>query len=157
MSQITVADYIDWAVDKIVSGYDSPNLRMLSGLDSSGGLFEAEFHFGRSLNELGIVEPDRAGKFKGYAIELAQQILEEQLSLRDGVNILYRICVLLDYAKEFMIWLELDDAIEDIKTGGYPHSYSTMTAENFENIVRSEAEKFLESAKNNFLPKLLDD
>jgi hypothetical protein len=63
----------------------------------------------------------------------------------------------LDYPKEFMVWLELDDAFEDIKTGGYPHSYSTANAENFESIVRSEASKFLESAKNNFLPQPLDD
>ena len=152
MNQITVADYIDWAVEKLVEGSDSPDLRLLSGLDATSSLFEAELHFAKAIKQLGILEPDRAGKLRAYGVLLARLILDGVISPRAGVYTLYRICVLLDYPKEFMVWLELDDAYEDIKAGLHPYSYQSTTAENCESIVRLEAEKFLELAKNNFLP-----
>jgi hypothetical protein len=62
MSCVTAADYVQWATGMLTDGHDSPNLRMLAGLDERGSVFEAEEHFGRALRELQIPEPDETGK-----------------------------------------------------------------------------------------------
>ena len=44
MNRVTAADYVEWATGMLTNGQDSPNLRMLAGLDERGSVFEAEEH-----------------------------------------------------------------------------------------------------------------
>ena len=43
-----------------------------------------------------------------------------------------------------MVWLYLDDALDSIKAGCYPYTYETATADNYADIVKAEAQKFIE-------------
>ena len=144
MNRVTAADYVEWATGMLTDGHDSPNLRMLAGLDERGSVFEAEEHFSRALRELQISEPDESGKLRAYACDLAQQILDGTLAAEAGVKALYEVCLATDYARPFMIWLYLDDALDSIRAGIYPHTYETATAGNYNEIVKVEAQKFIE-------------
>ena len=144
MNSVTAADYVEWATEMLTNGHDSPNLRILAGFDERGNVFEAEGYFTRALRELQIPEPDSAGKFRAYGVELAQQILDGRLSAEAGLRALYQICLTTNYARPYMIWLYLDDALDSIKAGCYPSTYQTATADNFADIVKTEAQRFID-------------
>ncbi len=147
LDRVSTTDYVDWAVAMLTEGHDSPNLRMLAGLESVEGLMETEDHFSRALRELQIPEPDQAGKLRAYACELAQQILDGVLSSEVGVKALYQLYLASKYADGFRVWLYLNDALDDVRTGNYPYTYKTVTVENFDSIVKIEARRFIDSSK----------
>jgi hypothetical protein len=144
MNRVTAADYIEWATGMLTEGHDSPNLRMLAGLDERGNVFEAEEHFSKALRELQIPEPDESGKLRAYACDLARQILDGTVAAEAGVKALYQVCLVTGYARPFMVWLYLDDALDSIKAGVYPYTYETATAANYSDIVKMEAQRFIE-------------
>ena len=144
MNRVTAADYVEWATGMLTDGHDSRNLRMLAGLDERGSVFEAEEHFSKALRELRIPEPDETGKLRAYSCDLARQIVDGTLAAEAGVKALYQVCLATDYARPFMIWLYLDDALDSIRAGEYPHTYEKATAANFGDIVKMEAQRFVE-------------
>jgi hypothetical protein len=143
LKQLSAEVYVDWAVEMLVQGQDSFHLRILAGLDRSGSVFEAEDHFLRSIKELGIAEPEQEEAVRAYGCEIAQQIIDGQLSAQEGVKTLYSICLDMDYSRDFIIWLELDDALDSLLAGEYPYSYPSASMKNFDAIVKKEAENFI--------------
>jgi hypothetical protein len=148
MNRVSAADYVAWATGMLVDGHDSPTLRVLAGLDERGSVFETEEYFSRALRELQIPEPDEAGKMRAYAYDLARQILGGTLAAEEGVRALYQICLASGYARPFMVWLYLDDALDSIKAGDYPYTYESATADNFAGIVKAEARRFIEQPQS---------
>jgi hypothetical protein len=163
LHDISAQDYIEWAVDMLVKGDDSPSLRILAGLDRHNRFLEVESYFLRSIKELNIEEMEGTTAIRSYANEVFQQIINEQFSSSQLVvktlsqiywNI-YQLYVSYDHAnnydllcevdvllKDFNIWRELDNTIEALIVGDFPHDYPSATLENFDTIVQQETEKF---------------
>jgi hypothetical protein len=96
------------------------------------------------MHEMQIPEPDQTGKLRVYDCEIAGQISDDRLAAEAGVKALYELCVAADYARPFMVWLYLDDALDSIKGGSYPFTYESATTVNFGDIVKMEAQRFIE-------------
>jgi hypothetical protein len=147
--QPSASDYVDWAGEMLVQGYDSYSLRILAGVGRLASTFEAEDYFLRSIKELGLSIPDSETAVRSYACEIAQQIIEGHLTGQEGVRALYRICLATDYNRAYMIWLTLDDALDSLLSGEYAHTYESATLENFDEVAKQEAEKFIAEICNN--------
>jgi hypothetical protein len=143
-NRLFASEYVEWAISMLERDFDSRSLRILAGLDG-GNVFEADDYFRRVLRELHISEPDFKTSVRAYACELATLIVAGTLDPKDGVRQLYRICLAAEYAKDFMVWFYLDDALDDIQAGQYPWTYESATIGNFGEIVRTEANHFLEA------------
>ena len=143
MSQLPASDYVDWAGEMLVQSYDSYSLRILAGLERLASTFEAEDYFLRSAKELDLSIPDSDAAVRAYACEIAQQVVEGQLTGQEGVRALYQICLATEYDRDYLIWLELDDALDNLHAGAYPHTYESATLENFDQVAKQEAEKFI--------------
>jgi len=141
--QLPASDYVDWAGEMLMQGYDSYSLRILAGLQRQASTFEAEEYFMRSAKELGLSIPDSEAAVRGYACEIAQQIVAGQLTGQEGVRALYRICLATEYNRDYLIWLELDDALDSLLSGEYAYTYESATLENFDEVAKREAEKFI--------------
>jgi hypothetical protein len=140
---LPASEYADWAGEMLARGHDSYSLRILAGLDSFTSAFEAEDYFLRSARELGLRIPDPAEAVRAYACEIAREMLEGRLDAREGVRALYRISLDTDYGREYVVWLQLDDALDSLLSGGYAYAYESATLENFGEVARREAEKFV--------------
>lgn len=143
LQQLSADDYAAWAGEMLVEGYDSRSLRILAGLDKFASTFEAENYFARSLAELNLTPPDSDKAIRAYACEIARQIIEDKITAQDGVRALFQICIATDYAADFIIWLELDDALDSLISGNYPFTYESATLENFNEIAKREAANFI--------------
>jgi SpoU rRNA methylase family enzyme len=87
--------------------------------------------------------PDSEAAVRAYACEIARQVVEGQLNGQEGVRALYQLCLATEYGRDYMIWLELDDALDSLLAGEYPYTYQSATLENFNQVAKQEAEKFI--------------
>lgn len=143
LGELSASDYVDWAGEMLMQGYDSHSLRILAGLDKFASTYEAEDYFLRSIKELNFNIPNSETAIRAYACAIAQQIIDEKITGQQGVRTLYKICIATRYEQDFIIWLELDDALDSLLYGDYPYSYESATLENFDEITKREAESFI--------------
>jgi hypothetical protein len=141
--QLDAVDYIEWAREMLMQDYDSYSLRILAGLEPLTSTSEAEDYFLRSAKEINLSIPDSEMAIRSYACEIAQQIVDEQLTGQEGVRVLYRICLATEYNQDYLIWLELDDALDSLLSMEYAYTYESATLENFDEVAKQEAEKFI--------------
>jgi hypothetical protein len=110
-------DYVEWAMTMLEAELESNNLKILAGLSKLASPFEAEYYFKRAKLELGIFEPTKEQAIKDYAIYIAQQIIDEIIPYRRGVEILDQLCCTNDYPNYLMEWYYLDNWLDDIDNG----------------------------------------
>ncbi|NJL88636.1 MAG: hypothetical protein HC916_01680 [Coleofasciculaceae cyanobacterium SM2_1_6] len=157
LHDVSAQDYIDWAVDMLVKGDDSPSLRILAGLDQHNSFLEVESYFLRSIEELNIKKKvDKKIVIQDYAYEIAQQVINGQFaSLQLAVRALSRIWRCWDnyarYDEELFYgldmdgletWSELEYDLDSLLTNEFSYYYPFVTLENFDTIVKQETEKF---------------
>lgn len=148
LQQLSTDDYVDWAGEMLVQGYDSYSLRILAGLDRFASPFEVEDYFQRSVKELGLHIPNSENAIRAYACAIAQQVIDGEVTGQQGVRALYRICLATNYGRDFMIWLELDDALDSLLCGEHPYTYESATLDNFNEIAKLEAANFIATVCN---------
>jgi hypothetical protein len=145
--------FVEWAGEMLTQGYDSVSLRMLAGLNRLTSTSEAEHYFLRSIKELNLTPPEVGTAIRAYACEIAQLLVDGKITGRDGVRRLYQICIDTDYASDFIIWLELNDALYSLLHGNYPFTYESATLENFDEIAKQEAANYRQcGAQSNNCP-----
>ena len=138
---------VDWAVDALTAGLDSPTLRVLAGLQEPLWWSEVESIFVMAASELGFEVPaTEQDALWTYARQTAQDILDDRSAPEAACHTLYRICVALDYPRRLQVWDGLDSAWIDITVGRHPYSYDTATAANFAEICKNEARALLEGS-----------
>ncbi|HTG94288.1 MAG TPA: hypothetical protein VL866_16960 [Pyrinomonadaceae bacterium] len=145
LGQLSSDDYKDWAGEMLLQSYDSRSLRILAGLDRFVNTIEAEDYFLRAINELNLRPPDRDAAIRAYACEIAQRVVDDIILAQDGVRWLFQICIATDYARDFVIWFELEDALDSLRHGQYPFTYESATLDNFDEIAKREAANFVAS------------
>ena len=145
MRKCRAEHYADWAITMLEAGHDSKHLRVLAGIESKSSVFEAEEYFQQTAAELGLEEPSNESAMKAYCIYVAEQIVERKVAARDGVTMLFLVCMDADYPKNLMIWFHPHDACEDLRYGYEPYSYPGLTKMNLEETVIKEAMDFVAS------------
>jgi hypothetical protein len=155
MGLLTTEEYVDWAGEMLVKGFDSPSLRVLAGLDKFTSGFEVESRFTRSIQELGFEVPERHAALRAYACGLAERIVARQQPAKEALRALHKIFIASDYSRDYLVWSDLDDALDDLIYGNYPFGYElhgkytdmlgTVTLENFDEIIKLEAQDFVQS------------
>jgi hypothetical protein len=137
-------DYIDWAYEMLEQDYDTPQLRILAGLDRRSSIFEVEQYFINSLRELEIESVEPKAAVQAYACDIAQQILDGQFpETREALRALYQIYPDTDYDSDYAVWSDLDDARSYLSSGEFPYPYPAATLDNFDEILKKEAAQFI--------------
>ena len=123
VEQLAAADYVEWAIERLVAGQDSASLRVLAGLDPRSTWFEADDLFVRSARELGVEPPERTAAVRAHAREVARGLLDGRVSTTEAVRALGRICQAMKY-REYVEWLDLDEPLWSLRpappSGGAP-------------------------------------
>lgn len=133
---LTYEEYVDWAVGCLESGLDSKNIRILASLRKPLYSSEVEEYFNRSLRDLGWHLPDRKECLMEYARGFARGIVAGTISPLDGCRKIYSVVVSLQYPKELMPWLYLDEGLE-------PETYSELSGGPWNTKIIQEAQRFI--------------
>ena len=133
---------IDWAVDMLTLGYETPSLLILSGLTTPTNFFEAENYLIGSIKELGFIIPERKEAILQYCKSFIEKIVNRE-DVKGNLYQLYRVARivddnhLLDFYLLYWAWGDLDYGLE------YPHYWDGATPNNIEQIVIEQAKKYL--------------
>ncbi|KIO75085.1 hypothetical protein TH53_22865 [Pedobacter lusitanus] len=137
---------VDWALEMLLKGYETPSLLILSGISKPTSFFEAEKYLLNSLKELGIAVPEKQEAIIGYCRNFIEKIAKSA-DVKTNLEALYSTGLAFDYEKpifEFYLfywaWCDLD----------YGESYQNYvpeaTRDNIEELVTKKA---IEWMKNN--------
>lgn len=137
------AAYVSWAITRLSEGLDSPNLRMLAGLEPLLNHFEVKHHFIKALKELRIERKSEKEEIESYVTEVAQAVVNGRIQPKVAVATMNSICIASDYPSELMGWYALDDARMDLEYGTYPHAYPKAYNRDFSEVVIEYAQEYL--------------
>ena len=83
-------DYIEWAVERLSEGVDSPSLRILAGLNMRFERHEVEPYFKKTCKELKIETPPEADDPERAAGFVKKAYADKQISAREAINMMSR-------------------------------------------------------------------
>jgi hypothetical protein len=106
-------DYIDWAVDALLKGYEAPSLYVLAGLgnERTGYVWDAENYFDRCIRELKMEFPeDPVTLLRAYLFEFVSQIALGDADPCEALDRIYADIVHpLHHSQDLMPWCFLWD------------------------------------------------
>jgi hypothetical protein len=136
MGMATHEQYIDWAISCLESGIDSKNIRILASLQKPLYSSEIDDYFNRSLKDLGWELPEPKECIIEYARSFAKEIVAGQVGPLEGCRKIYRVVVALEYPRELMSWLYLDDGLE-------PGTCRDLQGQELDEAIVKEARRFI--------------
>lgn len=131
-------DYVNWAYNALVNGYDSEQLRILSSYDMNSNLFEVSKVFDKAIMESNITEPSREECLLYKALRVAIEIRDGEVDLVEKAKEMFYLLVELEYSEKLMEWYWVS---EDIDASKYDLSRTDLSEEKLHSIIRDKAEK----------------
>lgn len=108
-------EYVEWAVERLLQGNETPSIGILSSFMEPLFKPELEEYFYKSLTELGWRFP----LFEESAINcisfLANKITDGSFEPVKTTHEIYTYVRDLGYPSELIVWLEIDDLIDEKK------------------------------------------
>ena len=138
-------DYVAWAVARLVAGDDTPDLRVLAGLNPRFDRQEIGKYFLRACQELSIELPDLSSNRPRDAAMLIRRLFDlGVLSAEHVVGRMARLYEESDYSDPLLdVWYFIDQEMslrgtpEEAYLSYYPHGLSDLDA-----VVRREWQLF---------------
>jgi hypothetical protein len=115
-------DYIDWAVNQLQSGIDTPNLRILAGLSVKFDNEEIESYFTKVCKELDIDAPLKTDNYYGTARLIKRAYDNKEISAKDAIKRMFDLYVESEYDDPLLsIWYSIDEELshKGSEWGGY--------------------------------------
>lgn len=134
---------VDWAVDQLSQGKDTPHLRQLAGMTGIENDFELDEMLYRALSELGVVIPDHDSAIIILAQELAHDYLAGGIDRQNLLKQLCDLCIETGYHDDLYPFYLLRWTDADLKGYGEAHYWKDATPENFEELLREEIRTLL--------------
>jgi hypothetical protein len=146
-----VDDAVDWAVEMISLGHETPSLLILAGLSKPTNYFETVDYLKATLNELHLELKTSDEAVLSYSSYYIEQIAKGN-NVRQNLARVYEFCQLKDYKKSIYDFFLLHWAWGDFDYGNqYTDYWPTATNENIESVVISTADKWLKQNKDYYL------
>ncbi|MBT2561173.1 hypothetical protein J7E50_10055 [Pedobacter sp. ISL-68] len=130
---------IDWAVEMLSLGYETPSLMILAGISKPANFFEAEKHLLSSFNELVIVLPEKHEAIVGYCRTFIEK-MAKAIDVKSNLKALYSTGLAFDYEKPIFDFYLLYWAWCDLDYGeAYQHYVPEATKDNIKEFVTKKA------------------
>jgi hypothetical protein len=127
---------VDWAVEMLVAGFDSKDLRKLAGESEPFNYFEVKDLTGKVLSELLLDFDDRDRVIKQYACYLIDRFLDGDLDSPSMLKTLKKLCIEDSYVNYLYDFYLLSNASEDLIGTGVQHYWENTGPENIEQVIK---------------------
>lgn len=145
IQKIDTDECVDWAVEMIELGYESPTLNMLSSFTKPTNYFEVIGYLTKTIKELGLQLKSGDDAILSYISYYIHQIAKE-IRVRENLSLIYEFCQFRDYEElvyDFYLLFWAWDHL-DYEDNEYNHYWNGARRENIEQIVIDEAKKWIE-------------
>lgn len=132
-------DYIDWAVDRMAKGADTPNLRILAGLSPRFDRHDVEYYFKRACYDLDL-EPPSVNSPRAAARITCQLFRKGTFSPAEAVRRIDRLYrPLADSSDAWLApWFYLAEDLSLLGSGYGTAFFASEVVENLEETVTQE-------------------
>jgi hypothetical protein len=139
---------IDWAIEMMVLGYETPSLLMLSSFNKSRKYYTSYFemidYLNHSISELGLELKEKEDAVLSYSSYFIKQIAEKR-NVRDSLKgvfdfyeIDYSYTVIEDFRLLYWAWQDIEDIPRENS-----HYWPSANASNIEHIVVELAQNWI--------------
>jgi len=139
-------NWVDWATEAIVAGYDSESLRILAGLESPFDEQEINRLSKRAFDELNIIPLKMENSIPYFIGPIFRQISNGEITRKEALLKLKDLCLATNYAKPLMDFYLLYFALSDLETSELQWYWKGANRENINKIIDDYFENWL---KNN--------
>lgn len=136
-------DCVEWAVEALCRGEDSPNLRILAGLTPPLSSFEVRDYASKALRELEIGIPQGAEAISAYARDLVEEILMSPEMMQTNLQILCDMCIAEDYQEDIYDFYMLRWAYDDLQQEEVQWYWEGADRSNIHEIVLNRCRDWL--------------
>lgn len=136
-------DCIDWALDALCAGEDSPSLRILAGLTPPLDSLEVRKYATQALKELGINISTGNDAIASCARVLIEEILIAPDCMEDRLSILREVYICEDYRKDLNDFYLLYWAFDDLQVGEVQYYWDGATRDNIHEIVLNRCREWI--------------
>ncbi|EKV03790.1 hypothetical protein Lepto7375DRAFT_6104 [Leptolyngbya sp. PCC 7375] len=141
-------DCIQWAIDALCAGQDSPSLRILAGLTPPFYSFEVRDYATKALKELGIEIPTDEKAITAYAQMLITEILADPDCMQDRLVALCNLYIDEDYQDDIYDFYLLRWAFDDLQNSKVQFYWVGATHDNIQEIVITRCREWLIAYEN---------
>jgi len=136
---------IDWAVEMLSLGYETPSLLILAGISKPANFFETEKYLLSSFNELVIMLPEEYEAIVGYCRTFIEK-MAESIDVKSNLKALYSTGLAFDYEKPIFDFYLLYWAWGELDYGEtYQYYVPEATKGNIEGLVTNKAITWLQN------------
>lgn len=148
--EFNMDDAVDWAVEMISLGYESPSLFILAGISKPTNYFEVVDYLKETLEELHLQVKTGDDAVFSYSSYYLEQIANGK-NVRRNLERVYEFCQLKDYEKQIYDFKLLYWAWGDLDYGNnFTDYWPKATKENIEKILMSTAVKWVKENRKHY-------
>jgi hypothetical protein len=135
-------DCVDWAIEMLQLGHETPSLLILAGLTKPTNQFEVRDYLKRALSELELDEKTGDDATLSYSSYYITKIAKGE-DVRRNLGMVYEFCKAKDYEKVIYDFYLLYWAWDDLDYGNeYQAYWENADKSNIEQIVIETAKKW---------------
>lgn len=136
-------DCVDWAINAMCCGEDSPSLRILAGLTPPLSSFEVREYASKALRELEIEIPQGAEAISAYARDLVEEIVNSPETMQRNLRILCDMCIAEDYQEDIYDFYMLRWAFVDLQQEEVQWYWDGADRSNIQELVLNRCRDWL--------------
>jgi hypothetical protein len=145
ISVFDMNDAIDWAVDMLKLGYETPSLLILAGISKPTNFYESEDYLKNALKELNLNVLEREDAVFKYCTYYIEKMAKGE-NVKDNLSHIYNIANTIDDNKKIYDFYLLYWAWGDFDYGQeYSPYWGKSNPSNIQQVVIDEANKWLSS------------
>lgn len=156
IGQMNTNEYIDWAIEMIELGYDTPNLLMLASCDRPATYFEVEPYLKPAIKELGLKPLKGESGILSYSSFYIQKIADRE-NVRKNLYEIYNFCQTRDYEGViydfYLLYWAWDQIVYDDTNNN--HYWEGVNKQNIEETVIQVAKRWIQKNKKNYTQQWL--
>ena len=131
-------DWIDWAIEMLLAGFDTEHLRILAGLLPPFNRFELNVFVDKTLQELKLDNQHEDDLTYGYVYYLILQALDKQKSFKSVLSEIRSLCIYRGHDQNLMPFYLLYYALDDLETDTVQWYWNGANRENISDIIKGE-------------------
>lgn len=137
-------NWIQWAVDMMMAGFDTEHLVELAGIDKPYNQFELAELTDKVFDELGLDFKDEDKVVIGYATFVVKQVVLGKRDLLKSLKQLSKLCIDTDYNQIIYDFYLLYYAKEDLRYSEMQWYWDGADRENIDQICLDRFRKWIE-------------
>jgi hypothetical protein len=142
--------YVEWAVDQMVAGVDTPSLRILAGLNPQVDLDEVEEFFQKAASEMGIHDTMPSRDLHRAADIIWRCYSDNELTEDRVIDLMARLYEKSEHQDSlFRVWYDIREELAMIGSGHEGCFYTPSALKDLRGLVQREWQLFKRAATVN--------